>query len=253
MAKETSVIAKAKQWATKKKVFGPQAFLRYVILSFTECLNQVSNDFVFKGGNLLWVYIATPRATIDLDLATLKTTSHSQVRNLLTKACAKSSDFTFTLLSFQEVEKEEHAGAAITLGYSTNQGAKNRFEIDIVYGLATDNHQVPSPVHEEIMIRSATIENIIADKVTACHRFKSGNTRMKDFDDLWRLRWSKAAVNKKKLASLVKARKLLLHLDTDWINPDIERVWSSHRSRYKDLPESLEVLFSEVNAWLSKF
>jgi len=72
----------------------------------------------------------------------------------------------------------------VTVGYETPQGAKNRFEVDIVYALGTDAQEISSPVHAEIMLRSATIENIISDKLSACHRFKSGNTRMKDFDDL---------------------------------------------------------------------
>jgi hypothetical protein len=54
-----------------------------VILRFTENLNQVSDEIVFKGGNLLWVYIGTPRATVDLDLATLKTNSHARARQLI--------------------------------------------------------------------------------------------------------------------------------------------------------------------------
>lgn len=62
MPKSKSVLAKARAWALKRKLFGPQAFLRYAIFGFAETLNQVSDDFVFKGGNLLWIYIATPRA-----------------------------------------------------------------------------------------------------------------------------------------------------------------------------------------------
>ncbi len=72
MPKTKTVLAEAKPWAVKRGLFGTQAFLKYVILRFTENLNQVSDELIFRGGNLLWVYIGTPRATIDLDLATLK-------------------------------------------------------------------------------------------------------------------------------------------------------------------------------------
>ena len=150
-----SVVALAKQWAVKKRLFGTQALLRYVILTFAECLNQVSDEFIFKGGNLLWVYIATPRAMIDLDLATLQTTSHSKVRKLLERACSHSQEMTFSILEFEKIEIEGHSAAAGVLGYSTQEGASNRFEIDIVYSLKTDHHQIPSPVHPEIMIRAA--------------------------------------------------------------------------------------------------
>src|SRR5690349_15669524 len=74
--------ARSRSWAAKNGISGPQAFLRYVMLSYLEALGQVSSDFVFKGGNLLWVYIETPRATVDLDLATLTLESHAAVRRM---------------------------------------------------------------------------------------------------------------------------------------------------------------------------
>ncbi len=252
MGKSKSVIAQARVWATKKKLFGPQAFLRYVILSFAENLNQVSDDFVFKGGNLLWVYIATPRATVDLDLVTLKSNSHTQVRRSFEKACQIESQLVFSVHSFKEIEKEEHLCAEVSIAYSTELGASNRFEVDIVYALKTDNHEIASPVHEEIKLRSATIENIILDKVRACHRFKSANTRMKDFDDLWRLSQSLVNVDTKKLYRLLKSEKLSAELDPGWINPELIRIWKRHRIQYLDLPEDLKDLFVTVNRWLDE-
>lgn len=68
--KKLTFAAKAKKWATEKDTHGVQAFSRYVMFTFVECLAETSNDFIFKGGNLLWLYIRTPRHTIDLDFAT---------------------------------------------------------------------------------------------------------------------------------------------------------------------------------------
>ena len=59
MAKATTpktFIARSRSWAAKKGIFGSQAFLRYVMLSYLEALGQVPNDFVFKGGNLLYLH-----------------------------------------------------------------------------------------------------------------------------------------------------------------------------------------------------
>lgn len=250
MPKAKPVLADARAWATKHRLFGAQAFLRYVILRFTENLNQVSDEFVFKGGNLLWVYIDTPRATTDLDLATMKVTSHSRVQGIIEKACLQDPEIRFSVHSFKEIEQEGKAGAAVTIGYATDQGARNRFEIDIVYGLATDVREISSPVRTENRIRSATVENIIADKVSACHRFKSGNTRMKDFDDLWRLSKSGLAVRRSKLRELLERRAAPNVLDPSWINPELEKAWKAHTSRYKDLPAKLEDLFHGINEWL---
>jgi hypothetical protein len=59
--------AQAKSWMTKNQSHGSNAFLRFVMLVFVERLSQVSEDFIFKGGNLLWIYIKTPRPTVDVD------------------------------------------------------------------------------------------------------------------------------------------------------------------------------------------
>jgi hypothetical protein len=51
---------RAKSWAAKEKLTGASAFSRFVMMTFVDHLNQVTDEFVFKGGNLLWVYIRTP-------------------------------------------------------------------------------------------------------------------------------------------------------------------------------------------------
>lgn len=250
MNKGKSVLGEARSWATKRRLFGAQAFLKYVILCFTENLNQVSEEIIFKGGNLLWVYIGTPRATVDLDLATLKTNTHSTARKLIEKACDLDSEIGFSLLSFKEVEKEGKRGAALTIAYRTDQGASNQFEVDLVYALTTDSHEINSPVHAEVMLRSATVENIIVDKIAACHRFGAGNSRMKDLDDLWRLSQSSVEVDSTKLRKLLKMRTVEPTLSTGWINPEMEELWRRHRKRYKDLPNGLRIVFSRINSWL---
>ena len=250
MPKKKSVLSEARAWATRRKLFGTQAFLRYVMLRFAENLNQVSDDFVFKGGNLLWTYIDTPRSTTDLDLATLKTNSHHLVRETLEEACAYDQEVRYTLIAFKEINQDGKLAAAVTIGYATEQGASNQFEVDVVYALNTDARDIDSPIHSEIKIRSATIENIIADKLSASHRFKSGNTRMKDYDDLWRIALSKTQIDGDKLKDLLKLKSVDGDLDPSWIDAKMEKAWESHRTRYSDLPISIEDAFSEINLWL---
>ena len=107
-------IAEARKWARENKLHGPQAFLRYVIFTYVELLNTVSQDFIFKGGNLLWVYIKTPRATIDLDLSTLKEKSHNVVRSKLEEACSKAREgIDYSVVKFEEVEQRGNLGSAV--------------------------------------------------------------------------------------------------------------------------------------------
>ncbi len=250
MTKKVNTLSLAKKWAIKNKLVGPQAFLRYVMFHFVEKLSETSEDFVFKGGNLLWVYIATPRATIDLDFATLKSKSDETVRSRLEKACALSDEIKFKLIRYQSIIHQDMTGANAIIEYHTEEGAKNQFELDIVFATETDTAEILSPVHEDKTILSASVENIIADKLSACHRFAAGNTRMKDYDDLWRLSQSSVIIDDKKLKLITKRREIGLNLNSGWIGPDLERMWKNHQKRYKDLPETLKVLFKVVNSWL---
>ncbi len=252
MTKTSNSLALAKKWAIKNNLNGPQAFLRYVMFYFVEMLSETSDDFVFKGGNLLWVYIATPRATIDLDFVTLKSRSDETVKARLQKACTQSVDIKFKLIRYRSVIQQEKTGANAVIEYQTNEGAKNQFELDIVFAIETDTSEISSPVNEEKVILSASIENIIADKLSACHRFAAGNTRMKDYDDLWRLSKSEVLINSNKLKILTKNRNIPLSLEMHWIGADLERMWKSHRRRYQDLPEKIEIVFDEINVWIKE-
>jgi hypothetical protein len=248
-----SILAQARSWATRNKLFGTQAFLRYVTLRFLEDINRISDEFIFKGGNLLWIYIQTPRATVDLDLVTREMSSHKRVRAVFEKACAVEpvpEGIRFSIMEFKEIDQDGKQGAAITVAYQTEQGAQNRFDIDIVYALPCDSGEMASMIDPDQKIQTATIENIICDKVATCHRFASGNTRMKDLDDLWRLARSDVRVDPKKLNKLAKSREISLSLDTQWIGPEMARVWETHQKRYKDLPKTLESLFTDVSDWL---
>ncbi len=48
-------------------------------------------------------------------------------------SCALQNEIRFTLRSFKEVEQEGKSGCVATIDYTTDQGATNRFDIDVVY------------------------------------------------------------------------------------------------------------------------
>jgi hypothetical protein len=92
-------LKRARKWSKENDLYGTQAFLRFVLFKFVESINSVSDDFVFKGGNLLWIYIKTPRATIDLDFVTLKKDTHGEVKATLIKACERAPCFRKDVVS----------------------------------------------------------------------------------------------------------------------------------------------------------
>ena len=223
-----------------------------MIFTYLDCLAQESDEFVFKGGNLLWLYIQTPRETIDLDLVTRRLKSTAEVEKVLAHATRFAEGIEFQVLSIKEVIAEGSLGAAVVIGYSTDDGATNKFDLDIVYGLPTKTTTVPLPLTNKSSIQAATIENIIADKVVACHRFGGGNTRMKDYDDLWRIASERPSVDWSVLKKLLKARGFPLELSLEWSNDETSGNWKRHIRSYKDLSKSLSLAINQINDWLKK-
>lgn len=217
---------------------------------FTENLSKTSDDFVFKGGNLLWLYIHTPRATVDLDFATKSIVAHREVRSILERAGQlRAAEIEFRIVEFKEISQQGESGAAVRVEYRTHDGAKNFFDLDIVYAIGTNDTRIPSPIQTSHGLRVSALEKIITDKIVASHRFKGGNTRMKDFDDLWRISKSGKSFDTQILRNLLKAQAVGM-LNPEWVDPKMEAAWQSHRKRYQDLPETLGATIDAINIWL---
>lgn len=238
------------RWKLENGQHGKQAFSRFIMLKFLDALMETSNDFVFKGGNLLWHYIQTPRETVDLDLATLTIKSHREVKELMEKSFTRHDDIDFSIKDFKEIDGTNELAAAVIIKYQTNTGQANQFPIDIVYALPTDIAKVKLSLGGTH--RAASIENIICDKVSAAYKFKSGNTRMKDFDDLWRISKSDQKISKTKLKKLFKDKQIDFYLSPDWTQEMIAD-WKKHAKSYGDLPNNITMVFNEINEWLASF
>ena len=241
---------KAKTWLVKNNLFGSLAFNKYVIYTFIEALQSINDNFVFKGGNLLWHYIKTPRDTIDLDLATLSINNHEQVKDILEQACDVFKDIKFKIIKFNEVKKENLLGASVTLAYETDTKQKNQIEIDIVYALNTDIKMIKSPLGNDKEIIVASLENIIVDKLATCYRFGSGNTRMKDFDDLYRIAKFAPKLDHNKMSRLLKRIEIEYKIDENWMDAMFKTRWFEHAKKHKDLPKNIEEVFEIINDWL---
>ena len=244
--------ARARAWTTKNKLHGTSAFSRFVMMAFVERLNQTSDEFIFKGGNLLWLYIKTPRATVDVDFVTRTLADHDSVRKSLEVACLVSdSTITFSIKTFVNVDRPEGRGAAVTIAYKTTEGQENTFVLDVVYAVPTAMTNIASPLANQETIIVVTMENIVADKLSAAHRYGSGNTRMKDFDDLWRIALFKPNLIKWiELKQILTSRSIAASVDDTWITTDMSRAWQSHVGRNPGLPADLRSLMQTVNEWL---
>jgi hypothetical protein len=239
-----------RKWAKEHNQHGNLAFARFVMLDFIEAISECSDDFVFKGGNLLWHYIKTPRGTVDLDLTTITDKSHDEVRDVLNRACNIREDINYKVLEFVEVERDEIKAAKVIVAFELDSGQKNKFGLDIVYALPTDINRVKSTISNKEIL-SASIENIIADKVSASLKHRGGNTRMKDFDDLIRIARSNEVIDTKKLSEIFLKRSLQYYIEKDWAS-FMEQRWLEHAKFYGDLPQGIYAVFDEINKWLIK-
>ncbi len=99
--------------------------------------------------------------------------------------------------------------------FLTEESSRNPFGIDVVFAVKTHSMRVKLT---NTQVTAASLENIIVDKVAACHRFAGGNIRMKDFDDLYRIAQSSLKVNAKLLQKIALERGVRLILNPQWIN-----------------------------------
>lgn len=228
---------------------GPKAYQRFVMMKFLERVTQ-SEDFVFKGGNLLWFYIQTPRPTKDLDLSTITETDSDAVIAFLKSICVSEGGLTFSLLGHKVVSENGKIGLAVTIGHEDDQGARNKFGVDIVLGVPTDIQQIQ--INRQL-INAASIENIIIDKLSACYQFRGGNTRAKDYDDLLRISEHASEVDKEKFLKLCKIRGVTIkELDYNWLPGDLSEAWADHvgydKSKY--LPRDIGEVFAIINDFI---
>lgn len=239
------------KWKLDTDEHGPRAMTRYVIMLFVEGLHGIAPDrYIFKGGNLLWHYIKTPRSTVDVDFATDSKLETAQV--LSDFANVKVEGCTFMIKAHHLVQAEDKSGLAIQMEFLTEEGSVNPFGVDVVFAIKTHSKKIKL---SNTQVTAASLENIIVDKVSACHRFAGGNTRMKDFDDLYRIAHSSSFIDFKVVFRLAQERGVLLALESKWANPALKSSWIEYTKKkiHKDahnLPKDLTHIIESINVFL---
>lgn len=239
------------KWKIETGEHGPRAMTRFVIMHFVEGLQSVAPDrYIFKGGNLLWHYIKTPRSTVDVDFATDNEVEVEQV--LKDFASVQTDGCKFIVKTHNAVESNEKSGLAVQMEFITEEGSTNPFGVDVVFAVKTDSKRIKLA---NAQVTAASLENIIVDKVAACHRFAGGNTRMKDFDDLYRISKANQKVDAKLIQKLANERNIELSLDHRWINNQVKEAWAEYTQKkvYKDatdLPKDISQLIDTTNDYL---
>ncbi len=239
------------KWKIEHNEHGPRAMTRFVLIQFVEGLHAVAPDrYIFKGGNLLWHYIKTPRSTVDVDFATDSVVEIEQV--LKDFSSIESSGCLFKLMAYKIIESDEKAGLAVKMEFLTEEGSTNPFGIDVVFAVKTHSKRIKL---SNSQIKAASLENIIIDKISTCYKFAGANTRMKDFDDLFRIAKSNQKIDTNLVKKLASEHQIKLWLDPKWVNIQTAASWAEYTQKKiyrdsEDLPKELWQLIESTNEYL---
>ena len=175
--------------------------VRYLIERFLYrlSLSPHRERFILRGATLFSVWSDTPyRPTRDLDMLAMGDSSPEALRQLLLDICATpvSPDDGVIFLPETLVVEERTVGRAYQGLYvevlAQLGSARPRLELDLSFGEAI----TPAPMEIELpalldkprpRLRAYPQETVIAEKTEALVQLGLGNTRLKDFFDLWYL------------------------------------------------------------------
>lgn len=173
-------------------------FTRYALERFLYRLGQSAhrNDFVLKGAMLLGALDPTfRRATKDLDLLGLKSSDAERVAACFRDCCAlevedDGLDFDASALSCTPIREQLEDGG-LRVSFSARLGsAKLRIQVDVGFGDAV------TPAPQDLLyptllnqpqpnVRAYPVVTAVAEKLHAITVLGMGNTRMKDYFDLY--------------------------------------------------------------------
>lgn len=277
---EQSIKEKIKALAKEREVTFAELWRNLILERFLTRLahSPYKEKFVLKGGTLLAKYIHIGRETQDLDFFIQKlSNSRQSLKTVLQEICDidinDSFAFEVTKIKIIDHSQLEYTGAEITL-LALFGATKTFVRIDLGFGDLVEPIEYPidltttskGPLFESrIFLRCYPKEFIFAEKLETAVFRGEGNTRMKDFHDLFTL------IHLGNLdASLTgKAIKLVFHNRKTSLKKlpvvfgkntfqTLEKNWSVYGRKIKikrnslKLPESIEDLISVLNQWLDK-
>lgn len=236
------------------------------------------DNFVLKGGTLLAKYIHIGRETQDLDffIQKISNTEHS-LKKVLKAICSidANDSFSFELLKIKILEHTQlaYSGSEITL-QALFGATKTVVRLDLGFGDRVEpiEYQIDltatgkEPLFEStISLNCYPKEFIFSEKLETVIFRGTGNTRMKDFHDLFTLIQLDAlnpALTKRALQLVFQHRKtslskLPISFERNPIN-SLESNWIAYLRKIKtkkgtpNPPHSIVEVISVVNYWLKE-
>lgn len=277
---EQSIKEKIKALAKERETTFAELWINLILERFLTRLAHSSykDKFVLKGGTLLAKYIPLGRETQDLDFFIQRLSNTEQsLRTVLQAICDVDSNdsFSFEVAKIKILDHSQlaYTGAEITL-QALFGATKTVIRMDLGFGDRVEPIEHPidltatskGPLFESrISLHCYPKEFIFAEKLETIVFRGAGNTRMKDFQDLYslvRLDVLDSSLTKKAVQLVFHHRKTPIKKLPASFGRDaleaMEKNWSAYRKKIKSkkgalmLPESIEDVVSFVNQWLEE-
>lgn len=277
---EQSIKEKIKALAKERETTFAELWRNLILERFLTRLvrSPYKEKFVLKGGTLLARYIHLGRETQDLDFFIRKLSNTEQsLRTVLQTICDidATDSFAFEVAKIKILDHSQlaYTGAEITLR-ALFGATKTVMRMDLGFGDRVEPIEYPidltatskGPLFERrISLHCYPKEFIFAEKLETVAFRGGGNTRMKDFHDLYslvRLNVLDSSLAKKAVHLVFHHRKTpLKKLPVDFGKDALETLeknWTSYRRKIKakndtlKLPESIKDVISVLNQWLEE-
>ena len=242
--------------------------------------SEVSDKFLFKGGNLLGYCIELGRQTRDLDfLATQIQTKKESIHKAFERICAIEADdgFSLQLDKLKPITQNlmPYRGFRVTLLMKVKEGKmEERLQIDvsiedIVEGenrmITLTNYQGEPLFENSISLKAYSMEAVFSEKLETVLSRAESNSRMKDFHDLIIMIREPNLLDREALTASIK--KTFEHRQTSWKFPiqfsdeayqTLQKYWIQHLknigdlAKKKQLPEHIKQVILEINSYLNR-
>lgn len=277
---EQSIKEKLKTLAKERESTLAELWRNLILERFLVRLakSHYKEKFILKGGTLLAKYIHLGRETQDLDFFIQKLSNAEQsLRIVLQTICDIDANdnfsFKITKIKIPDHSRLSYTGAKISLQVLFG-AMKTVIHMDLGFGDCVEPIEYPidliatakGPLFEsKISLHCYPKEFIFAEKLETVVFRGGGNSRMKDFHDLYSLIHQDvldSSLAKKAVQLVFKHRKtpitkLPASFETDAIEL-LGKNWGAYRKKVKSktgmplLPESIENIVSLMNQWLEK-
>lgn len=277
---EQSIKEKIKALAKERETTFAELWRNLILERFLTRLakSPYKEKFILKGGTLLAKYIHLGRETQDLDFFIQKLSNTEQsLKTVLQAICEVDAQdsFSFEVAKIKILDHSQlaYTGAEITL-QALFGATKTVIRMDLGFGDRVNPIEHPidltatskGPLFESrISLHCYPKEFIFAEKLETIVFRGGGNTRMKDFHDLYSL----VSLDVLDSSLAKKAVELVFHHRKTTLKKlpasfgrealeTMEKNWSAYRKKIKSkkgalkLPESIEDVVSAVNQWLEE-